>query len=396
MSEQPETIKCSSCGNVFFTIGRSPDGKPTYTAVKPGVVDAVEGEQEIYRIICPLCQHAEEVSGTVLPFEKLKLLHEIPDPWKFVEASRIDRSYQGTTRSISDDTIRDIAANFVKSIDRLVAIAEIAPLSTGLSGLYQNHFRTTGERGILPVEKSEQAWNDAMDRNVANAQLFTSPLAPEIRAIALEIGYSELRNWTRQHGEMNPGVEAILMAQIVLAWTAFESLSADLWVAAVNVRPNPLATRAGAPSGGKGQPKSLTIPQMSEYAHNFDLSKVMGDVLKNEKKVDFVSLASTSAAYEMAFDTPLALFGDDQLRLLELVRNLIVHDGGTVGQKFIDDLEIAKLTGHRDCAGVVKDKPFPLNGEMTSRFVESATCSGKTLITFVDKYLQQEPLKNSS
>jgi hypothetical protein len=189
-------------------------------------------------------------------------------------------------------------------------------------------------------------------------------------------------------------VTSMLSSMVVGSWTAFEALCDDLWVAAVNAYPNPLAIRAGAPKDGKGPPKSLTIPQMAQYASDFNLNKVMGSVLKAERKVEFISLSTTSSAYRGAFEAPLNLLDDPQLRLLELVRNLIVHDGGMVKPKFQHDLAEAKLGEHPDCQKAEIGKQFPLDGAMVAKFSKCAIDCGTNLIKFVDQYLQSLDEKN--
>jgi hypothetical protein len=396
MSEELETIKCSKCENIFYTVHRDANGDRTYTASKPGVVESVEGEQENYRIICPLCRHPEVVSGARLPFKKLKLLREIPDPWKFVEAARIDRSYQEIIKSISHDKIRAVAVNFVASIDRLIAIAQIAPLSTGLSGLYQNRFRGS-ERGILPIEKTEEAWGEAMNRNVANAKLFVSPLAPETREQALEIGYSELRNWTRQHGEMSPGVEAILMAQIVLAWTAYEVLSEDLWVAALNARPR-LGFIAINAELKEGEPikdreeklkKKFQIPVwILERDPNFQLQTGMGTLLK--EKCDFGRREEAEEAYQTVFykdkNKLNTIIGDGKLGWVAAVRNCIVHEAGKATRQF------ESLTSlHPELNQIRVGNPIPMNGNRASELVSVVIEKGTALIDFVDSWIKNNP-----
>src|SRR5262249_26937671 len=107
-----------------------------------------------------------------------------------------------------------------------------------------------------------------------------------------------------------------------------------------------------------------------------------------------VSLDTASSAYRMAFGAPVNLFDEPLLRLLELVRNLMVHDAGEIKQKFKDDLERKDLHNHSDCQNIEIGKLFPLDGAMVSRFARCVTDAAASLIKFVDQYLQSLDNKN--
>ena len=89
----------------------------------------------------------------------------------------------------------------------------------------------------------------------------------------------------------------ICSAKLVVAWTMFESLSADLWVAAVNAFPNPLAhlavktanrikTRIEEPDKEPPAPRKFGLDEISELSGgNFDLSKSMGSILRSTERV---------------------------------------------------------------------------------------------------------------
>ena len=116
-----------------------------------------------------------------------------------------------------------------------------------------------------------------------------SPLERNRRSF-VAIGFRNVNRWMTVDPQVAAGVESTLQAQVTLAWTAFEILSADLWIAAVNERPNPLAVRFAKSPQPKGQDKGISITALSEYgSHSFDLSKQMGTVLVDHEKVDFNS-----------------------------------------------------------------------------------------------------------
>jgi hypothetical protein len=146
------------------------------------------------------------------------------------------------------------------------------------------------------------------------------------------IGWNEDKLWF--------GVQGTLSAMLIGLWTAFESLAQDTWITAVNCRPMPLATNVMSASDSElkagNQSKSLS------YAHlagaGFDLRRTMGNLLFNERKVDFQQLKTIRAAYKVAFEGELeSAFDADNTNLsrLEAVRNVFVHKGGVIDNKFL-------------------------------------------------------------
>ncbi len=151
------------------------------------------------------------------------------------------------------------------------------------------------------------------------------------------------------------GCEAILSAMVIGAWTAFETLAGDLWVAALNTSPRRLARLSGdkkriirlAKTGTEkaerlqgmlesrrtqdGEGKIVHLSDVQELSKGtYDLSGKMGNLLRNSFK--FTTLTGIREAYAVAFDEHSQAIDDalkdGSLDVLCLVRNLIVHRAG--------------------------------------------------------------------
>ena len=139
--------------------------------------------------------------------------------------------------------------------------------------------------------------------------------------------------------ESREAVQATMAAMLIGLWTAWESLAQDTWIAAVNLRPNPLASRVlkGSSELATGtQVKSISTDQI--IGHDFDLRKSMGTVLFRQRAVDFQQLKTIRAAYKVAFASELERIFEAhavELSWLESERNLFAHKGGIVDQKFV-------------------------------------------------------------
>lgn len=129
-----------------------------------------------------------------------------------------------------------------------------------------------------------------------------------------------------------------LFAMVVYIWTAFECIATDLWESTLNENAIPTAqnvlsslTKPGADEDGlSGQ--HIRVGLAAKYG--FDLRHCLGTLLKS--KFDFTSTDGIITAYTKAFGSCDALDAfKNELRQLELIRNLIVHRGGVVDDKFL-------------------------------------------------------------
>ena len=210
-----------------------------------------------------------------------------------------------------------------------------------------------------------------------------NPMNEPEREDRLKKGYIDFEGQALKYPEINLGLDALLSAQVVGAWTAFEVLSGDLWIAAVNAAP-----AAAVRWAQKDSDKAVPLSKLVKYGdHSFNLGAIMGDVLAAEEKVSFLTLTSTRIAYEKAFDRAPSAFNDPQLKLLELVRNLIVHNGGKVDQTFKDQLRQCNLERHADCVDVQLGLPYVIDGPLAARFTDAASKGGASLIKFVSNTL---------
>jgi hypothetical protein len=306
--------------------------------------------------------------------------------------------------SVTHEKIKRVAAAFSSNIDRIQFQALVFPFVIYWSINLQTRFlqATAAVTGVPEfIDKNHPKANEVLSVFTEFKEAWMRRTAEEVRKAVEEkdipamqsvkediygLGIAHINDVLDMGDQLTiSGVQAMLLSMVTGAWTAFEVLSSDLWVAAVNARPNPFAVRFGDAVDGKGQAKSLTIPTLAKYAdHNFNLSGVMGDVFRAEEKADFLSLDSTAKNYERTFGHKSPAFDAPDLRLLELVRHLIVHCGAIVDQKFIDRLGEKKLLLHRFCSSVEKTRPFHIDGEVTGAFIRAAISAGSELVKFVD------------
>jgi hypothetical protein len=181
--------------------------------------------------------------------------------------------------------------------------------------------------------------------------------------------------FARVKGDATRELRNMMLAQFVLAYSAFETMSRDLWEAAVNVCPDRLA-----PTGNIHIDRNL-VKSKSDY----DFTRRAGTALL--KKGAFQKLKGIRDEYENSFREHngrinVAL-GNKSLDALSVVRNVIVHKGGTIDTEyqegsrglkaFLPKLRIAQR--------------LTVNGRMVAKIIIPAQQSGLELIQAVQSWL---------
>jgi hypothetical protein len=184
--------------------------------------------------------------------------------------------------------------------------------------------------------------------------------------------YAAVTGWTEGQ------IESLMFSEIVSAWTDFEIMAGDLWEAAVNMAPSKLAHSAHGLNWG--HVKEIT-------RGTFSLDGRVGALLRMGQKFDRLgdmrkAYANTFTEHRNGIDGAL---NSPAVSNLNVVRNLIVHKGGTIDQDYVD--------AHRSIPGTLLPTPtigqiFPVDGDLVYRLVQPAIDAGIRLIQAVDSWLE--------
>jgi len=189
--------------------------------------------------------------------------------------------------------------------------------------------------------------------------------------------------------EAGEAVQATMAAMLIGIWTAFESLAQDTWIAAVNTRPDPLATRILKRNADLGTGLQLkSIPSDQIIGHSFDLRNSMGTVLFRQRAVDFQQLKNIRVAYKVAFaDAFETIFEQYQQELfwLEAERNLFVHKGGLIDQKFVERM------GNKPLMKKTIGSSLTVHGQHVANKANIVSRCSTELMQAVDKWLMETP-----
>jgi hypothetical protein len=184
---------------------------------------------------------------------------------------------------------------------------------------------------------------------------------------------------------------------VIQAWTVFESLSEDLWEAALNAHPTILAKLSGkSRSKNKsegahcqsGEPGvKVTIDELQ--SHDFNVKSLMGTILK-KTAVSFRSLPAIREAYHRAFAEQSksidGILDDPELQYAAAVRNLLVHKRGIVDKEFLK-----QVSGIPDVPKTPVKGSFPLSGKLSAQLADSCRSCATSLVVAVHGWLQGHP-----
>ena len=221
-------------------------------------------------------------------------------------------------------------------------------------------------------------------------------------------------------------IQVMFESQILHAWTMFETLTGDLWLAAVNSFPDPLAGLQGKESRIADQAKNYDSAKDAKediheedtdaddfiainssktigisHLHNltrggFDLSHRMGDLMVMAKRVKFDSLSGVRSAYSLAFSekhkiNPLHIdnaLASVSLDALAITRNAIVHCGGIADDEYHDKQIIFTLAPATEIG-----KPIELNCGNVRSLIEPVVNCSIELIVAIEKWINRKNCK---
>ncbi len=158
--------------------------------------------------------------------------------------------------------------------------------------------------------------------------------------------------------------QALARAAVAQAWTGFECVAVDTWVAALDAdrRFGQAALLAPSPAGTPRELANKSIPIRL-------LRNRMGTVLR--EKFHFGNVAGVRGAYAAAFEkeaTALAALDNRDLLRLEATRHLVVHRGGIIDDDYL------RVTGSGEPLGT----PLALSGPQIAPLITagvSASCA---------------------
>jgi hypothetical protein len=310
-------------------------------------------------------------------------MHEL----HFEKAIQFHKTYAALPSTVKDEKIRDLAIAFAANVDRVVAMLRLAPYIAGVSKRVGFHLPPLAE---ILSRASDLNAPEVVEAGRKLAALYNST-QEVIRKTDEEDGYLSLAFFASTLPVViRPGIEAILEAQIVAVWGAFETLAGDLWVECVNQRPR-LGFIALGTEPKSEDPEEHSKQIKKKYAFTVEklrdpnIGTKMGTLLRDDR-TKFTRLA-------WIFDAYCTVFGDEpkisdaldgkKLKQLSALRNVLVHKAG-----FVDDEFWQKARGHARLEQFEKGKRIAVDGNLCAEFCGEGVRCSVGLIKFADDWLE--------
>jgi hypothetical protein len=210
------------------------------------------------------------------------------------------------------------------SLARLVQAAFDAGRNFGYAHLYAHHL-TVGIDAPFPVGR----FSGSKFHDLLHELLEKNDVPDRVRLLPLrwkdELAHEMIK------GEMANQMEAVMLAQLVFIWTAFESLVGDLWEASADAIPRKFLEKH---EQFKDKRKRNGISVSQGYGQN------IGSELR--RVLNFNSLDSIARIYSHYFTKDsrgrgiAKTFDDAHLLALFAVRNVIVHKAAKIDRFYLE------------------------------------------------------------
>ena len=323
-----------------------------------------------------------------------------------------DFSYREMARFVRRKELTDIAKTFTANIDRVAALAElpiflIYRMTRFMLASIDANEAVLGRSRVTAADlgRSQEIAAFIQGRQGEEKNKFANPKVDDAQGWKTALSHYMGAVFSKD-GPTFLGALSLLSAMTTGAWTAYESLATDLWIAAVNLRPNDLgvnALLAKENAKGEAEPTPFSLNILRKY--KFDLANSLGTMIWRERKFNFNALDGIKNAYFSTFCIrdnkgnrrgvpeevkswfPSSASAD--LAILEAIRHSLVHRGGLPDPSFRERV--------KGCP-VLKDlndgDRIPLNGVMVSTHIKCVLEQTKMLLEGVDKWLGCERMRN--
>lgn len=293
--------------------------------------------------------------------------------------------------AFAESGLADVAATFDENQSRLSEYARTPQSIFDYGRLYQQAYALICQPlGRNPNTSTGEFSGDVTKQSLDEARIISDSLGrwilglDELPVSVGVIGTGEAASYAGgEYDYRQRQLEGYFSSLVIHGWVVFETLSEDLWEAALNAHPITLAALNG----------KTTVAFDDLSRNGFDVHHKMGTILKDKKKeVSFRALTDIQSAYELAFTkqgTPiLEVLKRPRLRQASAVRNLLIHKRGIVDQEFLK-----QTAGIADLPAVACGEKFPLNGRISAQLVDACRHSAIALVLAVHSWIIGHPEK---
>jgi hypothetical protein len=245
---------------------------------------------------------------------------------------------------------------FYRPLDDLQA--QVAPLLVTPATVFRHNLRSVIETARLPYQLVSAGVYFRRLGNIQMAERIRSGLVPgdAEKERILDIANTRFREMSKESSfregaraeteEVLVAIRDILSDEVSLAarellrqaasltWAALEILFRDVFVGVLNMRPDLVKSLRAADSAKNYLPLKA-VPFEAFETYGFDLSKRMGDLLAEERRMDSVVAMKAVLGPLLSDDALDGALDQKELRLLNQRRHLVVHRRGIVDSEYL-------------------------------------------------------------
>jgi hypothetical protein len=298
---------------------------------------------------------------------------------KYQELVKWAETFEVGPASLADGPLKPYGT-FKTNAHRLVNLVVMPPLLITHTGKLQASI-DLAKLSVFGKLDGTPTNEQALEIGTQAAQILATRKSGSISGLgSLQSGAMNIDMWTVRDATLKEILGVLLSLALVNAWTVFETLATDLWVAALNTKPD-LACAASMTAirvdknerdNAVDNELGKTIPIAKARDYDFDLRTHMGTILKASKRYKFDRLHGIVSAYRAAFGHKAAALFDkpshSRLTVLEGIRNVLVHSAGKIDTRFKDRSNLASAA-YGSLASLELGDDLPIEGVMTAEFL---------------------------
>jgi hypothetical protein len=230
------------------------------------------------------------------------------------------------------------------------------------------------------LEVSDSQFQTVKDQVQTRQQELVNPTDA---ANGWQFGANVVRDWSAPGTLAYPLLEALLSAQIIYGWTAFETLVTDLWKVLLDkysawFEPNLVKAKS------KYKFRNLVDIENAYLDAFFPKTKLpkiersfhMGG-LANRAPVPHLVISYSGSGQAFADFSPL--FKHEGIKLAHALRNILVHTGGIVDQIYLD-----RIRDIRWAPTAPLEKRITIDGSIVAILTDCIAGSGSQLMQAID------------
>jgi hypothetical protein len=278
--------------------------------------------------------------------------------------------------------------SYAENVNRTYSLATYTPAVILSSLTYGQFFARAVFEEFGTFSPSPQMFTREATDNVklrSQRMVDLPPQLPGKRTLVKKISSAVRSTFDRVDKKTTDGLDAVMPALIVLAWTAFESLSEDLLIKAISIRPKHLP-----PTTAFTKPRKLPAWEQMTLKGKIQPTSGALDRPLQPNDLGFRAIRTIRDSYWRIFSQDgqavNRVLRHRSLDTLHALRNVLVHKGG-----YADPIFVHRVAGLPRFATITVGDRIDLDFAIVRNLIVPAFSCGITLLGCVNRWILRHP-----